>query len=140
MWSAATQGSAVLGRSGANLQQFTGLIESLSAETKAVALSRATERVIERTGLREHYRKEKGEQAEARLENLDELISATRSFEPRVTDAPPEEGATPQADPLTELLTHPALEAGERQAGPGEASTDKRRVGTEWVRTGRAWW
>src|SRR3546814_3869681 len=116
MWSAATQGSAGLGRSGANLQQFTGLIESLAAETKAVALSRATERVIERTGLREHYRKEKGEQAEVRLENLDELISATRSFEPRVTDAPPEEGETPQADPLTEFLTHAALEAGERQA------------------------
>jgi DNA helicase-2/ATP-dependent DNA helicase PcrA len=120
LWNAATQGTAVLGRSGANLQQFTGLIESLAAETKAVALSRATERVIERSGLREHYRKEKGEQAEARLENLDELISATRSFEPRVTDAPLEEGETPPADPLTEFLTHAALEAGEQQAGPGE--------------------
>jgi DNA helicase-2/ATP-dependent DNA helicase PcrA len=130
LWSAATQGTAVLGRSGANLQQFTGLIESLAAETKAVALSRATERVIERSGLREHYRKGAssdsraarggGEQAEARLENLDELISATRSFEPRVTDAPPEEGETPPADPLTEFLTHAALEAGEQQAGPGE--------------------
>src|SRR3546814_15613922 len=118
MWSAATQGSAGLGRSGANLQQFTGLIESLAAETKAVALSRATERVIERTGLREHYRKEKGEQAEARLENLDELIDATRSFEPRGTDAPPDERETPQADPLTEFPTHDPLEAGERQDGP----------------------
>src|SRR3546814_17464556 len=107
MWSAATQGSAVLGRSGANLQQFTGLIESLAAETKAVALSRATERVIERTGLREHYRREKGEQAEARLENLDELISATRSFEPHVPAAPPEDGENPPADPLTEF-THTA--------------------------------
>ncbi|NGY06460.1 DNA helicase II [Solimonas terrae] len=120
LWSAATQGSAVLGRSGGNLQQFTGLIESLAAETRATALSRATERVIERSGLREHYRKEKGEQAEARLENLDELISATRAFEPRVTDAPLEDGETPPADPLTEFLTHAALEAGERQAGPGE--------------------
>src|SRR3546814_9193942 len=81
MWSAATQGSAVLGRSGANLQQFTGLIESLAAETKAVALSRATERVIERTGLREHYRKEKGEQAEARRseEPTSELQSLMRN-------------------------------------------------------------
>src|SRR3546814_16623860 len=92
MWSAATQGSAVLGRSGANLQQFTGLIESLAAETKAVALSRATERVIERTGLREDDRKEKGEQDEARLENLEELIRATRSFAPSAPEAPPEEG------------------------------------------------
>ncbi|MFT4045150.1 MAG: DNA helicase II [Solimonas sp.] len=120
LWTAATQGAGPLGRAAAALQQFTGLIESLAGETKAVALSRATERVIERSGLREHYRKEKGEQAEARLENLDELISATRSFEPRISDAPPEEGETPHADPLTEFLTHAALEAGERQAGPGE--------------------
>lgn len=120
LWSAATQGGAALGRSAGNLQQFCALIESLAAETKAVALSRATERVIERSGLREHYKKEKGEQAEARLENLDELISATRSFEPRVEAAPPEEGEMPRADPLTEFLTHAALEAGEQQAGPGE--------------------
>ncbi|WP_028007287.1 DNA helicase II [Solimonas flava] len=120
LWTAATQGNPALGRAAANLQQFTGLIESLAAETKAVALSRATERVIERSGLREHYRKEKGEQAEARLENLDELISATRAFEPRVEAAPPDENEPPPADPLTEFLTHAALEAGERQAGPGE--------------------
>ncbi|WP_028081250.1 DNA helicase II [Solimonas soli] len=120
LWTAATQGAGPLGRSAAALQQFTGLIESLASETKAVALSRATERVIERSGLREHYRKEKGEQAEARLENLDELISATRSFEPRVTNEPPDENESPRADPLTEFLTHAALEAGEAQAGPGE--------------------
>jgi DNA helicase-2/ATP-dependent DNA helicase PcrA len=120
LWSAATQGSASLGRSAAALQQFTGLIESLAAETQAMALSRATERVIERSGLRELYRKEKGEQAEARLENLDELISATRAFEPRVQEAPPEEGDAPPEDPLTTFLTHAALEAGEQQAGPGE--------------------
>jgi DNA helicase-2/ATP-dependent DNA helicase PcrA len=124
LWTAATQGAGPLGRTAAALQQFTGLIESLAAETKAVALSRATERVIERSGLREHYRKEKGEQAEARLENLDELVSATRSFEPRPNhdpgEAQPDEGEMPRADPLTEFLTHAALEAGERQAGPGE--------------------
>ncbi|MGH8445525.1 MAG: DNA helicase II [Solimonas sp.] len=120
LWSAATQGAGPLGRTAVALQQFTGLIESLAAETKALSLSKATERVIERSGLREHYKKEKGEQAEARLENLDELISATRSFEPVVEAPPPGEGEDPAIDPLTSFLTHAALEAGEQQAGPGE--------------------
>ncbi|SER03684.1 DNA helicase-2 / ATP-dependent DNA helicase PcrA [Solimonas aquatica] len=117
LWNAASQGAAALGRSAANLQQFLGMIESLAAETKTLSLSRAAERVIERSGLREHYRKEKGEQAEARLENLDELISAARSFEPREASAAEEQ---PEVDPLTAFLTHAALEAGEEQAGPGQ--------------------
>ncbi len=120
LWSAASQAGAVLGRSAANIQQFTGLIESLAAETGGLALARTTERVIERSGLREHYRKEKGELAEARLENLDELISATGSFQPRLAEAAGEEGGAPPLDPLSEFLTHAALEAGEQQAGPGE--------------------
>ena len=79
--------------------------------------------MIARTGLREHYRKEKGEQAESRLENLDELVSAARGFElgPVAVRAPGEEGEPePEMDPLTAFLTHAALESGEEQAAPGE--------------------
>ncbi|MEQ1440638.1 DNA helicase II [Fontimonas sp. SYSU GA230001] len=118
LWAAARHGAATLGRSGAKVQEFLGMIESMAVETKDFVLSKTTERVIERSGLREHYRKEKGEQAESRLENLDELISAARSFE-TLPDEPPLEGQ-PQLDPLTNFLTHAALEAGEGQAKPGE--------------------
>ncbi|MFP5304795.1 MAG: DNA helicase II [Gammaproteobacteria bacterium] len=118
LWAAARHGSTVLGRSATKVQEFLALIESMAAETKELPLSKATERVIERSGLREHYRKEKGEQAESRLENLDELVSAARSFELSPADAPIE--GQPQMDPLTSFLTHAALEAGEEQAGPGE--------------------
>jgi DNA helicase-2/ATP-dependent DNA helicase PcrA len=102
---------AALGRSLGNLGQFLELIDKLAAETEGLALSQATDIVIERSGLREHYKKERGEQAESRLENLDELVSAARGFE-----LPGEEGVSP----LNAFLTHAALEAGERQAGEGE--------------------
>jgi DNA helicase II / ATP-dependent DNA helicase PcrA len=111
LWAVAKGSAAVIGRSGGALGQFLQLIDSIDEATKNVPLSLATEIIIDRSGLREHYKKERGEQAEARLENLDELISAARSFE-----HPEEEGVSP----VSALLTHAALEAGERQAGAGE--------------------
>ncbi|MEK6806257.1 MAG: DNA helicase II [Pseudomonadota bacterium] len=111
LWTTAKVGGGELGRSAGNLVQFLDLIERMAAETKDLPLSQATEIVIANSGLREHYKKEKGEQAEARLENLDELVNAARSFE-----EPDEEGITP----LMAFLTHAALEAGGEQAGAGE--------------------
>ena len=112
LWQAAVNGGTALGRSAANLKQFLALIDGLAADTATLPLARTMELTIERSGLREHYQKEKGEQAEARLENLDELINAARNFEREVID----EGWSP----VSAFLAHAALEAGERQAGAGE--------------------
>lgn len=123
LWMAAKNARAQLGRSAGNVDLFLKLIDDLHAETKELPLSKATELVIARTGLREHYRKEKGEQAEGRLENLDELISAARSFETDPAARASAEGENPDEpvlDPLTAFLTHAALESGEQQSGPGE--------------------
>ncbi len=111
LYAVAKAGASVLGRTAGPILQFLQLIEAMDEATKNVPLSLATEIAIDRSGLREHYKKERGEQAEARLENLDELINAARSFE-----QPEEEGMSP----LDAFLTHAALEAGERQAGEGE--------------------
>ncbi len=118
LWAAAKNAQAVLGRSAGSVVKFLDLIDALQTETQGQPLSKATEIVIARSGLREHYRKERGEQAEARLENLDELVSAARSFERSETPEPDE--AEPAVDPLTLFLTHAALESGGEQAGPGE--------------------
>jgi DNA helicase II / ATP-dependent DNA helicase PcrA len=111
MWAVAKAGASVLGRTGGAISVFLQLIDSLDAAIKDVPLSLATEIIIDRSGLREHYKKERGEQAETRLENLDELVNAARGFE-----HPEEEGVSP----ISAMLTHAALEAGERQAGVGE--------------------
>jgi len=111
LWAVAKGSAAVIGRSGGALGQFLQLIDAIDEAIANVPLSLAMEIVIDRSGLREHYKKERGEQAEARLENLDELINAARGFE-----HPEEEGVSP----ISAMLTHAALEAGERQAGAGE--------------------
>ena len=110
LWAAARSSASLIGRSAGPVLQFLDLIDKLATETAGFALSRQADSVIEHSGLREHYKKEKGEQAESRLENLDELISATRGFEQ------PEEGISP----LDAFLTHAALESGNEQAGAGE--------------------
>ncbi|MGQ0620593.1 MAG: DNA helicase II [Panacagrimonas sp.] len=123
LWQSARNASSQLGRSGGNVGQFLKLIDDLHVETRDMVLSKATEHVIARSALKDHYRKEKGEQAESRLENLDELISAARSFETQPAPQPTDESGAesePVLDPLTAFLTHAALESGEEQAGPGE--------------------
>lgn len=89
------------------LTNFLQLIERLSTETADLDLAEQTEHVIQHSGLWAHFSKEKGEKGRARLENLEELITATRQF------IPPENSELPV---LTEFLAHAALEAGENQA------------------------
>ena len=127
LWKAATAATATasgaLGRSAGKLKAFLDLIDTLDTGTREWSLSRRMEEVIKRSGLREHHGKDKTEQAETRVENLDELINACRSFEienggvVRVVEASAEDETL---DPLTSFLAHAALEAGERQAGAGE--------------------
>ncbi len=121
LWASALAIGPTLSRATTALKQFQSLIDGLAADAHHLPLSKATELVIDRSGLREHYRKQKGEQAEGRLENLDELVSAARSFERQPAPASVDESdPSPELDPLTAFLTHAALEAGEEQAGAGE--------------------
>ncbi len=89
------------------LSVFLGLIHRLSEDTAELALWEQVQRVIARSGLLDHYRKEKGEQAEARLENLDELVNAARQF-----DYEPE---NEEMSRLDHFLAHAALESGDSQ-------------------------
>ncbi|MCO6440065.1 MAG: ATP-binding domain-containing protein, partial [Nitrococcus mobilis] len=75
------------------------------------ALAERIEAVLTQCGLREHYAKDRSERGLDRLENLDELISAARTFEQAREPTDDEE------DGLTAFLAHAALEAGEVQAG-----------------------
>ena len=111
LWKAARNAGPALGRTSGALTAFLDQIDLLDQTVRELPLAQKMEKLIERSGLKEHYKKEKGEQAEARLENLDELVNAAKSFE-----RPDEEGT----DPVLNFLTHAALEAGEGQAGQGE--------------------
>jgi len=71
-----------------------------------MVLHEQVDAVLRASGLIEHYKREKAERGEARVENLDELVSAARGFTPEASDLPP----------LESFLAHAALEAGEGQA------------------------
>ncbi|WP_203142284.1 DNA helicase II [Marinobacter mangrovi] len=108
LWQAAErllEAGAMKGRAKTGLQQFIALIESLAADQDELDLKQLTQRAIEGSGLRDHHANEKGEKAQARVENLEELVSAMADFE--VEDG---------IDPLSEFIAQAALDAGESQA------------------------
>jgi DNA helicase-2/ATP-dependent DNA helicase PcrA len=115
MWEAAGAciADGLSGRAARAVHDFLRLIEDLDQSVADLDLHEQIDRVIQVTGLIEHCRKEKGERGEARIENLEELVSAARGFEP---DTDPEV----EMSPLAAFLSHAALEAGEGQADAWE--------------------
>jgi len=99
-------------RAGNALTGFLTLIDSLTPEDDSLPLHELTTLVIDESGLRAHHAKDKSEKGQGRIENLDELINATRMFE-----APEEADDMPLLDAF---LSHAALEAGENQADQWE--------------------
>ena len=95
------------GRSASAVSRFLALINQLEDETRELPLHVQTDRVIELSGLKAMYQAERGEKAQARVENLEELVSATRQFTPSEDD---------DMSLLSAFLSHAALEAGESQA------------------------
>src|SRR5690606_5943723 len=103
----AVASDAIGGRASSAVLAFLNLIERMARETDGLALHDVVDHVIQRSGLIEFFQKEKGERGETRVENLEELVSAAKSFEPD----PAAEMST-----IDEFLAHAALEAGEGQA------------------------
>jgi DNA helicase II / ATP-dependent DNA helicase PcrA len=93
------------------LQAFMALIDKLSREVAGMELHEQVDHVIQMGGLIEHFKKEKGERGEGRIENLLELVSAARGFSP-------ETEAEAELSPLESFLAHAVLESGEGQADP----------------------
>ncbi len=93
-------------RAAGAVRGFTALIEELRADVDRFDLAELADRMLTRTGLLEFHRRETGERGAARVENLDELISACRAFVPEVPDQPL----------LPQFLDAAALDAGDAQA------------------------
>ncbi|MCH8977473.1 MAG: DNA helicase II, partial [Proteobacteria bacterium] len=87
---------------------FVQLITHMGGN-KGLPLDEAVDNVIKVSGLIEHYRKEKGERGLARIENMEELVSAAGEFNA-------EDEELEGMEPLQAFLAHAALESGETQA------------------------
>ena len=109
LWTAAV--TAIAGglpqRAAQALGAFLALIDRLQGEVQGLELHERVDHVIQMSGLIEHFKKEKGERGEGRIDNLLELVSAARGF---VAEAESELG------PLDQFLAHAVLESGEGQA------------------------
>jgi DNA helicase-2/ATP-dependent DNA helicase PcrA len=150
MWEAAQRllaQKALPARGAQALSGFLVLIGELAQEAAALVLGEQVEHVVQRSGLIEHYKKEKGEKGESRIENLEELVTAARGFAdgneaitaasllhgPRLRPGVEARAAgqgwpgggfeydeADGLDPLSAFLAHAALEAGEGEADPWE--------------------
>ncbi len=111
LWQAATHLIAtkqLKARAATNLFAFLDLIERLSKKLAELSLDKKIETVKIASGLIEHYKKDTKQDAQRRLENLEELTNAARQFE---------ETNKNETEILTAFLDHAALESGERQSG-----------------------
>jgi DNA helicase II / ATP-dependent DNA helicase PcrA len=111
LWMAAAHAveTGLAQRAGAALKGFMLIVDKLAEEIRGLELYEQVDHVVQSSGLIEHYKKEKGERGEGRVENLLELVSAARGFSP--------EGET-DMQPLESFLAHAVLESGEGQADP----------------------
>ena len=124
LWNAAVEQAndgSLSGRPGAGVRSFLGIVEGLAESEEGRPLDELVLQAVETSGLLEHYQREKGERGEARIENLNELVTAARRFEDRLTREPDPEDE--YADrPLAAFVRHTVLEAGEGQADEHEDS------------------
>ncbi len=137
--------AALKGKAGANIGAFVAKLDVLREQTQNLSLRETIERVLDQSGLVEHYKADR--EGADRVENLEELVNAAESF---VTQegfgrdavalpvdelsegfapggmAPAAQAPAPNAEtgetlsPLVAFLTHAALESGDNQAQSGQ--------------------
>ncbi|NOR70783.1 MAG: DNA helicase II [Methylomarinum sp.] len=90
------------------LKGFLVLVNNLGKEAEDKSLFDKVKLIVEKSGLIELYKKEKGDKGEARIENLEELANAARLFD---FDEENEE----TLGELDMFLAHAALESGDMQ-------------------------
>jgi len=127
LWQAACQRGGKGARAaqpGKGIDGFVVLAERMRAATQGLPLPETIEHVVEASGLAAHYKAER--EGADRLENLAELVNAAAAFvsergagiAPDGSGTEGEESVEAESE-LMAFLNHAALEAGERQAGPG---------------------
>ncbi|BCN94279.1 DNA helicase [Thiomicrorhabdus immobilis] len=149
LWQAAEKlvESGLTPKAKSSVAGFLELIDNLDDVTRELNLEDQMLKVVSQSGLQAHFEKDRSEQGQGRLENIDELINAASQFKQASAqqnadgieseaqafagqnefDGVDEDGNTlllnPVFDnPLSEFLAQAALEAGERQADEWESS------------------
>jgi DNA helicase-2/ATP-dependent DNA helicase PcrA len=96
---------------------FLELIDELSLACSELGLAEKAEHIVNHTGLIQHHEKEGGEKARARIENLEELVTAANNFDDPDID---EDFDLKSNAFLSAFLDKAALDAGDAQADESE--------------------
>lgn len=91
-----------------SLNEFLMLINELDDKTRHLSLGEQTQQMLEKSTLLAHYQKDRSETGISKVENLEELVTATGAFRPQENEM--------ELSPLAAFLAHVALETGEEQA------------------------
>jgi len=102
------QGGAMPARAANALKGFIELVEEMAAGSAEMALQDQAAQVVSRSRLAEHFQKSRDGKGQDRVENLEELVNATRQFEYESEDD--------ELSDLDAFLANAALEAGDTQA------------------------
>ena len=86
---AGADGIPELGRSTLKLKNFALTIQAFRAKAEELSLTELMEDILEVTGYRKELELEGTDEADARIENIDELISKVTSYEENCMDEPP---------------------------------------------------
>ncbi len=116
MWEAAKsiiENKGLAARAATAVGKFISLIESMTDAMLEKDLAKQVEVTIDVSGLHEHFKKDQTERGQSRVENIEELSNAARTFAVNYIE-------DPEAIILDEFLAHAALEAGEGQADGDE--------------------
>lgn len=112
-------------RASTSVQKFMELIAEIEASCTELELHEQVDQTIQMSGLIEHHQKEKGEKAQARIENLEELVTAAKSFDVTSVSTPNADGELEVVEfssPLAAFIDQAALDAGDTQADEFEDS------------------
>jgi len=115
--------SGLSARAKGALAGFMDLVDALDQACLGKSLQDQVMLVISRSGLQTHFEKDRTEQGQSRLENLDELVSAAAGFDkkPKLESENELEMAN-EENPLLAFLAQANLEAGENQADAWESA------------------
>ncbi|MEE9322379.1 MAG: DNA helicase II [Granulosicoccus sp.] len=112
MWQAAqdlVREKRLNGRANTAVGKFLSLMESIQEAISEQALPQQVQTVSDLSGLIEHFKKDQTERGQSRLENVEELSNAARTYVATAVE-------DPDMNTIDEFLAHAALEAGEGQA------------------------
>ncbi|MBX2808115.1 MAG: DNA helicase II [Cellvibrionaceae bacterium] len=118
LWEAAvnmTQNQALPARAVTAVAGFLQLIAKVEQAMANQPLAEQVEIMFAATKLLDFHKNEKGEKGQTRFENLQELVSACRSFDPNDTATPPDDDRQERSD-LSVFLDNASLDAGDNQA------------------------